>query len=109
MHSASASDDGRVLAERDAAAVAEDQRPGPAAGALEDLGDDVEVALLERLVVGDERDRHRPDELVALVLGVRPRRLGQLAGEGLGERLEALEVGGRRGRRRCCWAPPAAR
>ena len=36
-----------------------------------------------------------PDELVALVAGVLAGRLGELAGEGLGERLEALEVGGR--------------
>ena len=36
-----------------------------------------------------------PDEVVALVAGVLPRGLGELAGEGVGERLEALEVGGR--------------
>ena len=50
-----------------------------------------------------------PDELVALLAGVLPGGLGELAGEGLGERLEALEVGRGRGRRRCCSARPGGR
>ena len=66
-----------------------------AAGALGDLGDDVEVALLQR-VVGHERDGHRADELVALVAGVLAGGLGELAGEGLGERLKRSKSAGDR-------------
>ena len=94
--------------ERDPPAVGEDQRSHPAAGAFGDLGHDVVVARLER-VVGHEGDGDRADELVALVAGVlrgRPR-----PARGRAPRRTTRSARSRRGRgtRRCCWARPAGR
>ena len=81
----------RLLAERDAAAVGQHERSD--ARALVDLGGDVALTRAE-LVVGDERDGDGPDEVVALGAGVLPGDLGELTRQGVGEGVEALEVGG---------------
>ena len=85
---------GGVLTEADPAAVGQDERAHLAARALGDLGHDVE----RRPVFSESSDTSvtvtGPEELVALLAGVLPGGLGQLAGERVGERLEALGVVG---------------
>ena len=80
----------RALAERDAPAVGQEQRPDAHAGG--DLGNDVALAD-PQFVVGDEVHGDGTHELVALLARVLAGELGELPGEGVGERLEAIEVG----------------
>ena len=81
----------RLLAEGHAAPVGQHERSDQRA--LVDLGRDVALTWAE-LVVGDERHGHGPDEVVALGAGVLPGDLGELPRQGVGEGVEALEVGG---------------
>jgi hypothetical protein len=72
----------RLLAQRHATPVGQHERAH--AQPLMDLGRDVALAGAQ-LVVGDERDRDRTDEVVALGLRVLPCGLRELTSERVGE------------------------
>ena len=68
------------------------------AGALLELGDDVESAVLQ-VVVGAEPDHDRAHEVVALLTGVLLGGLAEFGGEGRLDVAEALQIAGAEGDR----------
>ena len=78
----------------DPAAVGEDQRAQVPGRPLADLGRSTSSSPACAGRRPRRGDRHRPDELVALVPGVLAGRVGELAGERVGVGREALEVVG---------------